>query len=158
MSATKRAERSALSPITPTRVLIVAHQTAGSQRLIETVAARAAEGPCTFTLLVPAAPRGLRRVATDYSTAAAERRLSAALPLLSTAAGEEVVGVVGALDPLVAVRDALKVMEFDEVIVSMLPPGLSRWHQLGLPGKIRALGVPVIEVMGSPDFTPLPAA
>jgi hypothetical protein len=90
--------------------------------------------------------------------AAAERRLSGALPLLSTAVGAEVVGVIGAPDPLVAVRDALKLMGFDEVILSMLPRGSSRWRQLGLPGKIRALGVPVIEVMGEPDFTPVPAA
>jgi hypothetical protein len=53
----------------------------------------------------------------------------------------------------------MRPMGFDEVIVSMLPPRLSRWRSLGLPGRIRALGVPVIEVTGaeSPD-TRLPAA
>ncbi len=149
-----------LPPFTATRVLIVAHQTADSPRLIETVAARAAEGPCTFTLLVPAALRRLHLVtaATDHGTAAAERRLSIALPVLSAAAGAEVLGVVGPAEPLIAVRDALKLMGFDEVIVSMLAPESSRWHDLGLPRKIRALGVPLIEVNGAPDFTPLPAA
>jgi len=58
----------------------------------------------------------------------------------------ELIEAVAARDPLVAVRDALKLMGFDEVIISMLPARLSRWRSLGLPGGIRALGVPVSEV------------
>ncbi|MGH2885161.1 MAG: hypothetical protein ACRDPA_21055, partial [Solirubrobacteraceae bacterium] len=67
-------------------------------------------------------------------------------PLLSGAAGSEVVAVVGPRDPVAAVRDALKLMGFDEVIVSMLPARVSRWRSVGLPDRIRALGVPVTEV------------
>jgi hypothetical protein len=150
-----------LSPVTSTRVLIVAHRTANSSHLIRSVAHRAADGPCIFTLLVPAARRGPRRVSdpADRGVAEAERRLGRALPLLSTAAGSEVVGMVGAEEPLVAVRDALKVMGFDEVMVSLLPTPISQWAQNDLPRKIRELGVPVIEVTaGESDCTPLPAA
>jgi hypothetical protein len=82
--------------------------------------------------------------------AEAERRLSAALPQLSQAAGEEVVGVIGAHDPLAAVRDALNLMGFDEVIVSTLAARGSRWLRLGLPRKIRELGVPVTVVTLGP--------
>ena len=58
-----------------------------------------------------------------------------------------------------AVRDALKVMGFDEVIVSLLPAKVSRWTRLDLPSKIRTLGVPVIEVEAAErDSTPLSAA
>ena len=83
-----------------------------------------------------------------------ERRIAVAVPLLSHAAGAEVVAVVGAGEPFVAVRDALAVMGFDEVIVSMLPPSASRWMRLELPRRIRALGVPVIEVVGAEDPAP----
>jgi GABA permease len=71
-----------------------------------------------------------------------------------------VVAVVGAREPFAAVRDAMKVMGFDEVIVSTLPPRTSRWLHLELPGKIRTLGVPVTEVIGAelPAPAPLPAA
>ncbi len=146
---------------TPTRVLIVAHQTADSPELIQTVAKRAARGPCRFTLLVPASARGLHRVVdpADRGSADAERRLEAALPLLSQAAGQDVVGVVGNHDPLTAVHDALHLLGFDEVIVSMLPARLSRWQRSDLPNRIRARGVPVIEVLQRDSGgTPVPAA
>ena len=58
-----------------------------------------------------------------------------------------------------AVRDALKLMGFDEVIVSMLPARVSRWRSLRVPGRIRAQGVPVTEVIGADSpGTRLPAA
>ena len=129
--------------------------------MLDAVARRARRGPCNFTLLVPAYPAGLHRVGdrADPGQRAAERRIAAAVPLLSRAAGAEVVAVVGAGEPLVAVRDALSVMGFDEVIVSMLPAHASRWLRLGLPRKIRALGVPVIEVTGAAEpAPPVPAA
>ncbi|HSO98615.1 MAG TPA: hypothetical protein VLP43_06665 [Solirubrobacteraceae bacterium] len=134
--------------ITQARVLIVAHKTADSHSLIEAVAQRAAAGPCAFTLLVPTSPRGLHRVTDpeDHGLAEAEGRLNAALPLLSHAAGSEVVGMIGGHEPLAAVQDALNIIGFDEVIVSMLPPRLSRWLHLDLPRKISALGIAVTAV------------
>jgi hypothetical protein len=136
--------------IGPTRVLIVAHQTADSPALVEAVARRADAGSCSFTLLVPASSRGLHRVVDpeDHGMAQAECRLEAAIPLLTEAAGSEVVGMVGAHEPFAAVQDALNVFGFDEVMVSMLPMRLSRWLRLDLPRKVRALGVPVTEVIG----------
>lgn len=148
-----------MPPYRSARVLIVARRTAASRELIEAVAARADRGPCNFTLLVPSSLRlvaSLSRPAQQRDIEA-ERRIAAAVPLLSGAAGSEVVAVVGAQDPLAAVRDALKLMGFDEVIVSMLPARVSRWRSLDLPGKIRALGVPVTEVSGT-EPTRLPAA
>lgn len=142
----------------PRRVLILAHQTADSPELLEAVSRRAGAGSCTFTLLVPARSRGLQRVvdAQDPATAEAEERLEAAIPLISEAAGEAILGVVGSHEPLVAVQDALNVLGFDEVMISMLPVRESRWFALDLPRKVRALGVPVTEVITSarePDPT-----
>jgi hypothetical protein len=141
----------------PSRVLIVAHQTADRPELLAAVSRRAAAGPCTFTLLVPARSRGVELVgAPDPAVVEAEGRLEAAIPLLSQAADQAVLGVVGSHEPLVAVQDALTVLGFDEVMISMLPVSESRWFRLDLPRKVRALGVPVTEVITSarePDPT-----
>jgi hypothetical protein len=148
-------------PYRSARVLIVARRTADSPQLLEAVARRAREGPCNFTLLVPAFPNGLQRVGDpiDRGQRAAEQRIRSAVPLLSRAAGTEVVAVIGVHEPFAAARDALRLMGFDEVIVSMLPAGSSRWLQIELPARIRALGVPVTEVIGADMPTsPLPAA
>jgi hypothetical protein len=150
-----------VAPYRSARVLIVARRTADSPQLIDAIAERARAGPCNFTLLVPAFPRGLYQVGgpNDPGQRAAERRISAAVPLLSRAAGSEVVAMIGAHEPFVAVRDALHLMGFDEVIVSMLPAGVSRWLNIGLPGRIRSLGIPVTEVIGADlPASPLPAA
>jgi hypothetical protein len=41
----------------------------------------------------------------------------------------------------------------------MLPPRVSRWLHIELPARIRALGVPVTEVIGvDAPISPLPAA
>jgi hypothetical protein len=69
------------------------------------------------------------------------------------------VGVIGSHDPLIAVKDALDVLGFDEVIVAMLPVRRSRWPAQDLSGRIRALGLPVTEVVGEePRATVGPAA
>jgi hypothetical protein len=146
---------------TPVRVLIVAHQTADSPQLIDAVWRRAARGPCVFTLLVPTRPRGLHRVVDpeDHGVAVAEGRLAMALPVLSRAAGREVTGFVGTHEPLAATQDALNLLGFDEVIISMLPARLSRWLHLDLPRKVRALGIEVTEVIAQEhDLTDVPAA
>lgn len=133
----------------PSRVLIVAHQTADSPELVEAVARRAADGPCTFTLLVPARSPALHSVnnAPADGLSGAEERLEVAIPLLSEAAGEPIIGVLGTHEPLGAVQDALNVLGFDEVMISMLPVRESHWFRVELPRKVRALGVPVTEVI-----------
>src|SRR5689334_3057811 len=135
----------------PSRVLIVAHQTADSPELAQAVARRVNDGACTFTLLVPARTHGLHGVSDprSHSISEAEERLEVAIPLLSEAAGEAILGVVGVHEPLAAVQDALNVLGFDEVMISMLPVRNSRWFRLELPRKVRALGVPVTEVITS---------
>jgi hypothetical protein len=147
--------------ISPLRVLIVAHQTADSPELLDAVSRRAGEGACAFTLLVPTRPRGLHRVVDpeDHGVAEAQARVAAALPVLSRAAGGEVAGIVGSHEPLAAIQDALNLLGFEEVIVSMLPARLSRWLHLDLPRKIRGLGVRVTTVIADErDLTDIPAA
>jgi hypothetical protein len=131
-------------------VLIVARRAADSPELIEAVARRARQGPSNFTLLVPSSPHLVSNSVfyRQHRDLDAERRIANAVPLLSRAARSEVVAVLGAPEPVTAVRDALTLMGFDEVIVSTLPAKRSDWN-LDVPAKIRALGVPVSVVVGA---------
>lgn len=132
----------------PARVLIVANRTAATAGLADAVRARAARGPCTFTLLVPAVAHGLHRTVDpeDQGAGEAEATLELALPVLEDAAGTEVAGRVGAPEPLAAVEDAVNSGEFDEIILSTLPARVSRWLRLDLPHKVGGLGLPVTTV------------
>ena len=121
------------------RVLIVAHRTAATPRLIEAVRARAASGPCTFTLLVP---RGY----WDPDTESAATTIELAVPLLSGAAGRPVEALIGDVDPYEAVKAALEANGYDEVIVSTLPERVSHWLRRDLPSRVQKLGVPVTVV------------
>ena len=139
----------------PSRVLVVANRTAADRPLLLAVEERAREGEAVFHLLIPAEPEGLHRV-VDPEVAGRETagaRLRHSLPLLSEAAAQEVSGHVGDADPLAAVCDALYQDGFDEIIISTLPWRVSRWLQVDLPSKLRALGVPVRHVEGSPART-----
>lgn len=133
-----------------TRVLVVAFRTAAAPTLIEAVRSRAAEGPCRFTLLVPATAQGFDRVANpeEHGRSDAEAVLELALPALEEAAGGAVEGRVGDGEPLAAVQDELDSVEnpYDEVIVSTLPTHVSRWLHLDLPRKVAGLGLPVTTV------------
>jgi hypothetical protein len=136
------------SSSTATRVLILAHKTAATPALIAAVRDRAAQGPCRFTLLVPASAHGLHKVVDPEDTPDTEARevLDLALPLLEEAVGGPVEGMIGSPTPLTAVMDAVNLHGFDEVIISTLPTHISRWLRLDLPHKIGGLGLPVTTV------------
>jgi hypothetical protein len=144
----------------PTRVLVVAHKTAATQPLLDAVRARAAQGSCVFTLLVPNATHGLHKVVDPEDQGASEARtvLDRALPALSESAGAPVEGVLGDADPMAAVQDAINLRGFDEVIVSTLSPRVSRWLKLDLPSKVAGMGLPVTTVTPKDDTTAAHAA
>jgi hypothetical protein len=125
--------------VSASRVLIVAHRTAATPKLLERVRARAAEGTSSFTLLVP-------RPYWDPETEQAAATVELAVPLLEEAVGAHVDAMIGASDPFVAVQEALEGGRFDEVIVSTLPERVSHWLRRDLPHRIEALGVPVTVV------------
>ena len=132
----------------PAHVLVVAHQTAATSGLLDAVRERAGRGPATFHLVVPQQPHGIHRVVDPEDTGVDEARrvLGNALPRLSDAAGQEVSGSIGDAEPLMAIQDAVNLGEYDEIIISTLPLGISRWLKLDLVSKARGLGLPVTHV------------
>jgi len=58
-----------------------------------------------------------------------------------------VTGEVGDSEPLMAIQDALTAGDYDEIIISTLPLGISRWLRLDVISKARALGPPVSHVL-----------
>jgi hypothetical protein len=123
----------------PAHVLIVAHRTAATPRLLDEIRGRARRSPCKFTLLVP-------RPYWDPDTDEAAATLELALPLLEEAAGGHVEGLVGDSDPFVAVQHVVERGGIDEVIVSTLPARVSRWLRRDLPHRVQSLGLPVTVV------------
>ena len=132
----------------PVSVLVVAHQTAATPGLLEAVRERGARGPARFHLVVPCQPHGLHRAVDPREAGEREAQavLADALPKLSEAAGSEVTGAVGDSEPLMAIHDAVNLGSYDEIIISTLPLGVSRWLKLDLISKARALGLPVTHV------------
>jgi hypothetical protein len=130
------------------RVLVVAHQTATSSGLLEAVRKRAAHGEATFHLLVPQQPHDAQKGAEAQEPRAdeAQQMLDLALPKLSQAAGQPVTGSVGDAEPLTAIQNAMHHGDYDEIIISTLPLGASRWLKLDVVSKARRMGMPVTHI------------
>jgi nucleotide-binding universal stress UspA family protein len=118
--------------------LIVANQTLTSDTLEAAVAKRIEDGDARFYVVVPATPvqHGLTWDEDEARTAAAER-LRDVLDRLS-AQGAEASGEVGSKDPVAAVSDALRTHTADEIILSTLPAGISRWLGMDVPSRLRS--------------------
>ncbi len=132
----------------PAHVLVVAHQTAATEGLFEAVRGRAQAGPATFHLVVPRMPHGMHKYVDpeDAGEEEAQLVLKEALPLLTEAAGRDVTGSLGDPEPLSAIHDAVNLGNYDEIIISTLPLGMSRWLKLDIVSKARGLGLPVTHV------------
>jgi hypothetical protein len=120
-------------------VLVVANVTATSDELLNALRERASRGACRFTLLMPREGDG------------ADGRLEEALAAMRAAGLERVAGKVGDHDPIVATMELWDPMSFDEIVVSTLPTGSSRWLGLDLPRRLAKLtSVPVHHVVSHP--------
>jgi hypothetical protein len=140
----------------PAHILVVAHQTAATEGLLDAVRERAKRGPATFHLVVPRQAHGMHKVVDPQETGddEGERVLSDAIPKLSAAAGSQFTGSLGDAEPLMAIEDAINLGAYDEIIISTLPRRVSRWLKLDLVSKTRALGLPVTHVEASGRVEP----
>jgi hypothetical protein len=135
--------------------LVVANQTLNSSHLLQAVVTLVGDEPAHVHLLVPATPARDQLTWTEgEANSIAQRRLQRALELYRCLPGM-VDGEVGDGNPLHAVRDQLDAgKHFDLIVVSTLPPGLSRWLRQDLARRIqRSCGLPVQHVVA-----PAPAA
>jgi hypothetical protein len=124
--------------------LVVANVTGSSPELIQALKQRAGREDCRFTLIVPATGGG------SAGRDAARRRLDRAIELMRQE-GLEVEGCIGDPDPVAAVSDVWEPTKFDEVIVSTLPTGASKWLAVDLPHRLQKFtGVEVRHVVAKP--------
>ncbi len=131
-----------------TRLLAVAHQTAETDEFLEAVRSAAATDS-EVVLLVPATPvKHLTSWTTGESRAIAREKANSARRLLEASGVEVTDARVGDPDPYQAILDVVEVEEFDRIIVSTFPPGISRWLGADLINRLsRALDVPVTHVV-----------
>jgi hypothetical protein len=127
------------------RVLVVANRTLCEQHLLDAVRERRDAGAMSFHLLVPAShPHGAW---TDAgATQEARARLDDILETLAIG-GIPATGQVGDPNPVTAVQDLLRTERFDEIIVSTLPRGTSRWLAQGVLRRMAGFGLPVTHVV-----------
>jgi hypothetical protein len=132
-------------------VLVVANRTAESPELLEALKRRAAEGDAVFSLLVPATPHGVAWAADMHSGGGeAEQHMENAVERMRAEGLEVTAGKVGDPDPVAAVQDEVNFTKYDEIVVSTLPGGISKWLKLDLPHRVeRATGLPVTHVSAS---------
>ncbi len=130
------------------RYLVVANQTLTGAHLIAKVRELDRGGPCAFHVLVPATVPQDHPWTEGEVQAMARRRLEEGLVLFRDA-GVEATGQVGDADPVLAVEDVLREQAFDGIVISTLPPRISRWLKLDLHHRVEGLfGLPVIHVEG----------
>lgn len=163
-------------PVEVRRYLIVANQTLGTGELVAEVDRLIGLGPSEFHLLVPAShsksyarARRLSMLGADPVTGlpteqmpaseewlgpdtegieAAQKRLDAQVSRIKNAS-YEVSSEIGDPDPVRAIAQVLSRSSFDEIILSTLPAGISRWLKADLPSRVaRATGLPVKHVPG----------
>ncbi len=132
--------------------LVVGNQTLVGPALEKAITERIGQGePASFHVVVPATPVGGGFTwDEDKAQAAAQERLDATLDRLR-GLGVEASGEVGARDPVEAARDAIRGHPVDEVILSTLPAGISRWLGQDAPTRLKAaVTVPVVVVTADP--------
>ena len=134
------------------RYLVVANQTLGGEHLIEKVRDCVSTGQCLFHILVPATPSSDHLVWTEgEAQSIARQRLERAVERFQQL-GAEADGEVGDANPLLAIEDVLRNQSFDEIILSTLPAGPSRWLKLDLPARVqKQFGLPVTHVVGEAE-------
>ena len=130
------------------RYLVVANQTLGGDQLMAEVRRRAGAGPSSFYVIVPNTRLSSSATTEDEhrATLTAQSRLNQALTQLRSE-GLDASGDIGDPEPLTAIEDVLAGQQFDEIIISTLPSGISHWLRMDLPQRAeRKFKLPVTTV------------
>lgn len=148
------------------RCLIIANQTLASPGLRQIIDERDTTDNWEFHVLVPEPTQATTHYGDPVSGAQvaipddhdrlvalqqAEERLESFRHAFAHL-GSRLTGEVSLLEPLAATRQVMEYATFDEIIVSTLPPGASRWLKLDLPARLqRAVNIPVIPLTQQTD-------
>lgn len=161
-----------------TRCLIVGNQTLGSDALIKVIEEKLRQGIREFYVVAPKtqaeheaaewtggyfegarttflvgesrAFREQMEAMRDAARWRAQDRLNLLLRLIRDV-GAKADGELGDPDPVAAVKTVLETQPpFDEIIISTLPGGLSRWFDMDLPERIRTITTAKITTIHAP--------
>jgi hypothetical protein len=121
--------------------LLVAHQTAQSKELLAAAKQIQQEDPdAKFVLLVPATPVAAMLVwERDETEEVARRNASAARTRLEENGLHVLEAKTGDQDPVAAIGDELRERRhrYATIVLSTLPPGLSRWLNMDVISRTR---------------------
>jgi hypothetical protein len=112
-------------------VLAVANVTADSDELLEALRERTKQGRVRVQLVFPIGDTGPDR-------AAGEEQLERGMDRIAEA-GIEVQGQVVRGDPVEAVHEVWDPATYDEIVVSTLPTGVSKWLRIDVPHRLERL-------------------
>lgn len=141
-----------------TELLVVANETIGGRRLLESIRQRAkVHGSINVRIVVPQnRPRHGSVIYAETVRDAAQVRLDLALSFLHDE-GIEASGEVGDPDPFAATLDAIGDHTPDEIIISTLPVTASGWMRRDLVDRVaEASGLSVQHVVNDIDAEGLP--
>ncbi len=140
------------------RYLLVANQTIDSPEFRDAALRLQADDEAACLTLVVPATRVVRGLTWDEleTKQVARLRLEAGMQLLRAAGCRIVDGSVGDENPVLAVEDELRRRQYAGVVISTLPPGLSRWLKLDVVSRIKRALPPrrlLVHVISSPPET-----
>jgi hypothetical protein len=130
------------------RILVIANETVGGERLREEIRRRAEDYDEIVRVICPTLLSRVRFIASDEDAARAQaqQRLEHSLSRLREV-GVNCEGEVGEADPLQAIEDALRTFGADEIIISTHPEGRSLWLERGVVQRARErFDVPITHV------------
>lgn len=134
--------------------LIIAHQTATSDELARAVGDLAARhDDAEFWLVVPATRvENLLTWTEGESHAVAADQAELGTKALGEVGARIRGATVGDANPVLAARDALLERDYDAVVISTLPLGVSQWLGMDVVNRLeRELDVPVIHVQAKAE-------
>ena len=120
--------------------LLVANETAQSKELLDAVAEiNAHDTDAEFVIVIPATPLNLLQ---QFEGKVKTARGLAAQRAQSTRRHLESLGIrvrstrIGSWDPYVAIEEELATAKYEAIVLSTLPPGISRWLKMDLPSRV----------------------
>jgi hypothetical protein len=130
-------------------VLAVANVTADSDELMDALRRRSEHARVRVQLVVPIGGAGPDREAGEHQL---ERGLDRMAELGIEAQGDVVRG-----DPVQAVHEVWDAATFDEIVISTLPTGVSKWLRIDVPHRLEKLTGAQVEHLETAPPRPAPA-